>query len=548
MSTSVPPNTSFFTLPDTGGLPTSQQAFYQIWLNAMQTSFPGYTPNPGNPEVVQATIFASWAADVAQLCTGGSVELFRQYGQQLLNLPYEAGTPALTVLTVNAVDTAGYTLPALSQLALTLNGIQVGFQTLTALTIAPGQNTGSVSVGALSAGTAFNGATGPAQMVSQIDWVSSISVSAPASGGVDQEDDSAYLQRLAATLQLLAPRPITASDYATMAMNFQPAANTTEQEVGRATAVDGYSPTAASFTVSATSGNDALTVVTPPGTGITAAPGAFVLGTDLPSATFTATTSSITNPNVLTGVSSFANVLDGALVSGTGIPSGTMVQAFDTTAGTITLTNSCTATGSGVTVTIATAYVQAATSSTITLSANATGTGSSVSITVGGTLGNERTVGVCITDASGDALNAVTMTAVQAYLEGLREANFIVNVFPPAYVNAYVTVTVGAVPGYSAAQVQTDVQTAILALLTPANFGLPQGATTGWNNQTTIYVSQIEAAIQNAGSVQYVVAGSLKVGLTSSPTNGVDLPLPGSFPLPTTTTTTVPTSAITVLT
>lgn len=544
MSTTVP-NPSFFTLADTGGLPTSQQQFYQLWLAAMQTAFPGYTPSPDNPEVVQAVIFASWAADVAQLCTSGSIELFRQYGVQLLNLPYEAGTPALAILTVTAVDDAGYSLSAYSQLSLTLDGSQVGFQTLTALTIPNGSTSGTVTVAATSAGTAFNGATNPVQMVSEFDWISSVSVEAAASGGVDQEDDQQYLDRLTATLQLLAPRPITASDYATMALNFQPASDTDQQEVGRATSVDGFSPNAAGFTVTA-NGTATLTVTAAPATGVTAAPGAFVLGTDLPSATFTATTA--LNSPTLTAVSSFANVAEGALVTGTNIPAGAMVLSFDTTAGTITLNVDCTGAGSAETVTISTAYVESSTSTSIVLSAVATGSGSGLTATVGGTLGNERTMGVCITDASGDALNTDTMTAVQTYLEGLREVNFAVNVLQPQYADIYVTVTVGATAGYSAAQVQANVQASILALLTPANFGLPQGATTGWNNQTMIYGSQIEAAIQNTAGVSFVQGGSLKFGLAASPSNTADLPLPGTFPLPTTSTTTVPTTAITVLT
>jgi hypothetical protein len=550
MSTSVPQST-FFTLPDTGGLPTSQQEFLAQWVQSMQASFPGYTPAPGNPEYIQAEIISSWAADVAQLCTSGGTELFRQFGTQLLNLPYESGNPATAVLTVTAVDTAGYTLNALTQLTLTLGGVQVGFQTATALTIANGDSTGTVLVQALSAGASFNGATNPSSLVSQTpqtSWVSGISVVAAASGGVDQEDDSQYLQRLAATLQLLTPRPITASDYATLSLNFAPADGSDQEEIGRATAIDGYSPTSEVFTVTAVNTNPSLTVTAPPATGITAAPGAAILGTDIPSATFTAnTTSTGGSTDVLTSVSSFTNLAVGDLLSGAGIPAGTTITVLNSGASTVTMSADATATASTVTITNSTAYVDSSTSSTIVMSAPATGSASGISATVAGTLGNERTVTVCVTDASGNALNSDTMTALSAWLESLREVNFVVNVVEPTYTTVWVTCSVTPVAGYTASQVQANVQTSILNLLTPANFGLPQGATTGWDNTTLIYASQLTSAIQNTSGVASIASGSLKFGYSASPSNTGDLALPGAFPLPTSSTTSVPTSSITIL-
>ena len=244
MSTSAPtPNPAgvFFTL-DALGLPTTQAAMLQIALTALQAQFPGYVPSAADLEWVMAQIIASWAADAAQLCTQGATEIFEQFGTQLLQLPVETGTPAQTSVTVTAVDGSGYTLPTYTQINLTLSGVQVGFQTAQQLTIAPGQTTGTVAVIAVASGTAFNGAGNPASPISQINWILGISASASASNGVDQEDPDAYLQRLVNTLQLLAPRPITASDYATLAVNFTPASDTDQEEVGRATAIDGYDP------------------------------------------------------------------------------------------------------------------------------------------------------------------------------------------------------------------------------------------------------------------------------------------------------------------
>lgn len=246
MSTSAPG--PFFSLASTGGLPASQQQFLQDWLTQMQTTYgQAYQPSTADLEYVQASVFASWAADLAQLCTSGGNELFRQFGTKLIQLPYQVGTSAQAIVTVTAQDTAGYTLPQGTQLTLTLAGVQVAFQTATTLTIPSGQSSGQVTVLAVQTGSSLNGAGSPASLVSQITWVTGLSVVAASSGGVDQESDTGYVNRLAATLQLLAPRPITASDYVTMAINFVPAAGTDQVEVGLASAIDGYDPGSNTF-------------------------------------------------------------------------------------------------------------------------------------------------------------------------------------------------------------------------------------------------------------------------------------------------------------
>jgi hypothetical protein len=139
------------------------------------------------------------------------------------------------------------------------------------------------------------------------------------------------------------------------------------------------------------------------------------------------------------------------------------------------------------------------------------------------------------------------MTAVASYLAGFREANFIIDVVAPNYSTVYVAVTVSALPGYTTATVQANVQAALLAYLSPANFGLPQGAIQGWQNTQTVYLSQLNAVIQSTLGVAYVHSGTLAVGLAASPTNTTaDVVLPGAFPLPTASTTSIALSAITV--
>lgn len=547
MSISAPTPGIFFTLADLG-LPVTQDEYLAQWVAAMQAAYPGYNPtgSPADRAFIQAQVFASWAASIAQLCSAGATELFRQFGVQMLGLPFEQGTPALAIVTVTATDTLGHTLPAGTQLLLTLNGTQVGFQTGASLTIPASSSSGTVTVAAVASGQAFNGAAGPAEL-DGVNWISGVTVLAAASGGVDQEDDDAYVQRLAQATQLLGYATATAPNLATRALNFIPTTGTDQQEVGRATAIDGYSPATSTFTVTTTNASPNVTVTTPPGTGITAAPGAAILGTDIPSSTFTANTAN-TSPT-LSAVSSFTNLLVGDLISGAGIPSGTTIIALNPGTSQLTMSANATATASAVTVTDSTAIINSSTATAIVMSANATGSGTGIAALVAGTLGNERTVTLAITDASGNALNSDTITAVDAYLQTFREEGFIINVVSPAYSTVFLTVSVIGSPGFAAATVQSNVQAALLAYLNPSNFGLPQGAVSGWQNSQTIHLSRVLAVIQGTQGVDSVVPGTLAIGFTASPAvSTTDLVCPGAFPLPQSTTTSIATSGITVTT
>jgi hypothetical protein len=74
----------------------------------------------------------------------------------------------------------------------------------------------------------------------------------------------------------------------------------------------------------------------------------------LSTTTITANTNSSTT---LTSVSSFTNVAVGQTPTGTGIASGTTIKAFDSVAGTITLSQAATATATGVSITLPTTYI-----------------------------------------------------------------------------------------------------------------------------------------------------------------------------------------------
>jgi len=417
---------TFFQLTDLG-LTVSPQALLQQWLTYMQSIFPGYTPSAGNLEYIQAVIFAAWASDVAYQASQGANDLFRQYGMNLVGVQPLQGTSSQAQVTLATTDAAGYTLPAGTQFLLDNT---FGFVTSLDQAVPSGQTSVTFPIFSITPGSEPNGAGAQSVVVNQqIDWVSSVSLVAPAAGGIDAETADQYQVRLAAQLQLMAPRPITASDYAAFVLDFQPAVETDQQEVGRATAVDGYDPQ-------------------------------FPVGP---------------------GWSSMAG--------------GT------------------------------------------------------------GTYGNEREVTVAVTDVNGVALNSDTLSAIQSWIAGFREVNFIVNVVSPTYTPVYVTCSVFRDTAFTVQAVQQNIQTALLNLLSPAtwpgNNPYPSPSSTGvgtlWSNTPTINIGKILATITQSAGVLFVETGTLAIGFSPGPTGTADLVMPGPFPLPITTAAQLPLTAFTVL-
>ena len=492
----------FFALNDVG-LATDTNSLLQTMIAYLQDTYPGYTPQPANLEYIMGVVFATWAADLANLCTSGGSELFLQYGQKLFNLPMEQGTSATAVVQVSAVDDMGYTLPAGTQF---LFDSTASFQTFQPYTIPYGSTTINVVVAANTPGTQANGLGNKTVVLNQqISWVLNTTLVTQSAGGLDPETSDQYVQRLAQTIQLAAPRPITASDFGTMSLNFTPATGTDQEEVGRAVAIDGLN---LGYTYTQSS------------------PGSYSYSYT-PNVTFTG---NITNGSAtVTNVAPTTGISINSLIAGAYIPLGATVSAINGS-------SAATATAS-------------AGSNTLTLKASASGSVTGASLTSTGTYYNERTVCVCVTDTSGIALNPDTMSALGTWLQSLREVNFIVNVVPPSYNNVYATVSVYRNQLYDATTVQANVQQTLLTLLSPSGWGVaPDSSGTIWFNVPTIYQSVIESAIQNTTGVDHIQTGSLGFGLTPSPpTSGGDVTLVGAFPLPSSSATTIPLSAITVL-
>lgn len=270
----------------------------------MQDGLPGWEPVEAAVDTKTIRVSAGMASDVATSLSRVPDTIFRYAGRSLHRIDPVAATAATGVVTITAVDTAGYTIPEGTQVAGTNpDGDLVGFTLDADAVIASGSSSvADVAVTAAEAGEDGNGVVGFGQALDTLNFLQSVEFTTSTMGGADEEDDETYLNRLREELQLMAPRPILPRDFATFARRIP--------GVHRAVAIDGLNPAATAFAGNTTNGS--------------------------------ATVSS---------VSSMTGITVGSIITGTGIPANTTVLTASTTSFTMSANATATATGAALTAT-----------------------------------------------------------------------------------------------------------------------------------------------------------------------------------------------------
>ena len=201
-------------------------------------------------------IIEGWKARPANLATwifevGGRVnattrdqaavsttEMFKTYGQEILNVPPILAAPATAGSTWTATDDDGHTIFDGTEVKIPVSGGQpLGFVVIGDVTISPGDTAteaGEVLLQAIEPGEAGNGLTEEPAPITSLDFVDSIVLVGATSGGVDEEDEDAYLDRLVETLRLLSLSLIVVPDFETDAR--------AEAGIARALCIPGYNP------------------------------------------------------------------------------------------------------------------------------------------------------------------------------------------------------------------------------------------------------------------------------------------------------------------
>jgi hypothetical protein len=183
-------------------------------LDRLADAWDDWEGSDGDLEVIQIESLAPMAADVGEAASIVPDAIFRNYGQRLLGVTYQAGAPALGTAVFTAIDNVGYATTA--PVELDLGG--VAFSTDDVVVIAAGQTTVSVDITANETGVDGNGQSGFADLMTPLPWVSQVQVATPTSAGAEAETDEEYQDRLADRLLLQTTTLITGRDFEIMAM------------------------------------------------------------------------------------------------------------------------------------------------------------------------------------------------------------------------------------------------------------------------------------------------------------------------------------------
>lgn len=227
---------TYITLP----IETDPEDVLNDAYEMMQTLIPGWQPANGNLDVWLLQAIASIASESRDVASEVSKSIFRWFGANLVGIPPIDATSAYGNTTWTMVDNLGHTIPAGTQVTMAdTTGTDYAFETQQDIIVYAGSTAtaaGAVQIVAADVeyGASANGLTNPVDLLDPLAFITSITITAPTVGGQDAESDDDYLDRLAATFELLAPRPILPNDFAVLAREIPGA--------WRATAIDLYSP------------------------------------------------------------------------------------------------------------------------------------------------------------------------------------------------------------------------------------------------------------------------------------------------------------------
>lgn len=238
---------AYISLPVT----TDTNALVATAFTNIASKVPGWIPRDGNLDVLLLEEFALMASEATQTASGVQESIFKYFGQ-LVNIVPKTGINAEIYTTWNLLNPAtpgGITYPAGTVAGFYYNGGAYQFELIQDLVIPAGSSAAyNVLMQAIDVGAAYNlydiaglnylGTTmyllNSDSILSYVGIEQTYAENSNLTVGVDAESDSAFLNRLTAELQLLAPRPITPHDYAEFSQNVT--------GVYRALSIDGYDP------------------------------------------------------------------------------------------------------------------------------------------------------------------------------------------------------------------------------------------------------------------------------------------------------------------
>lgn len=512
---------------------------------AIQARFPEWTPADGNLETIIIDTFAQAIADARDVASLIGAEIFRAWGLHVAGVTPIEATSATATTTWTLTDTVGHTIPAGTIVQLMDGDTAVPFATTIDKVVPAGQSTATnVTIQAVDTGAAANGLAGTVSLVDSLAFVSAITItSGSTGGGADGETDSAYLDRLREEVTLISPRPVLPNDFAILARRVP--------GVHRALAIDGYNPhhnrltanqssietnttglnvdvntTIARTTATSADGVAALRLTAVAAGEAAAKTDVGVTGIPVQAgASYTALASFRPNTaarnahtDIIWYTAAGAVISTSAGVAGS-CPTGSYTQR------TVTATAPANAAFAAVRV----AFTGSGAGDICDVDKLAIHEGDSTTWTLGPSTGIDTQRCVCIAalDENGDPVSPSVRTAIQTYLDGLREVNFQVATTPPTVTPIDVTFTALTYPGFDTADVAARAQDAVYTFLLPASWGTPNaGDTDTWILEKTVRYFDVAHIISQVEGIRTVTALTIQGA-------AADYTLPGIAPVPT---------------
>lgn len=142
---------------------------------------------------------------------------------------------------------------------------------------------------------------------------------------------------------------------------------------------------------------------------------------------------------------------------------------------------------------------------------------------------NERMVCVFALDSDGQPVSGGIKTAISAYLEALRETNFVVNTADVVEDEIDVNAVISILPGYLSSDVIGRVKAAIMSFINPASWGIsssdnPNDPIT-FNNRLTISYLDMGAVIKAVAGVDEIT--TLTMALHGDTPESADIDMSG---------------------
>lgn len=435
------------------------QEVFDYALELLKISLPEWEPQEGNTEVLLLEAMAQQVAEaifaINRLPGAVTQILLRLYG-----IERDDGDPPRATVVFNLADSLGHDIPAGTRLRLDLPGglDPVVFLTDTALSVAPGDNSGTVTVTANRNTVDANGTIigTRLELLDAIAYVNTVDTTTVVASGTDQETDEAWYTRGVQRFDRLSETLVVPSHFVSAALE--------RPEVKRAFTLDNYSP--AGLTTPTGVG------ATPSGTGGTLSAATYSYrvsavnsyGETLASAAVTAITS---------GVTSKVTVAWSPVVPLDGADPVTNYKVYGRTGGTELLM----------------ATVSAATFTWDDTGAVSPSGALPVANTTVGPVGDFPGHVTVAVYGDGAPLSSPQKAAIEADFETKALANLDIHVIDPTITAVNINVTVVKVASYEDATVEANITARLAEYLDPANW---EWGGTVYRNELIAIIDQVE--------------------------------------------------------